>query len=294
MKRLLKKSESIKRKLTGKSLVAGFGLALFMSMSCNLTTYAFEAPNNRSEAEPNNTLETAQMTYQTNEIAENFAGDDWSGRHSIYGKADSIDDDWYKVELTAGLQYLSVVHSYGDNATFVELLDSEKNVVLSETSGTGYHVQDFYSNGGTYYIHIKGALEHESQYTLFVGTPMLSSSEAYVTFDPVNTSGTVKRSFSLKDETVLPEGAIVSKITLRNATQFSSVIVKNTSSSQSVSFSGTTSSGNIGSLNMELKSAWETTFYPKTTVKVLPTISYVYFYPVLDNTEYPYLPTIKK
>ncbi len=191
--------------------------------------------------------------------------------------------------------YLSVVHSYGDNATFVELLDSEKNVVLSETSGTGYHVQKFSSNGGTYYIHIKGALEHESQYTLFVGTPMLSSSEAYVTFDPVNTSGTIRKTFSLENETVLPEDALVSKITLRDLpTQFSGALVTSSSSTESVSFSGTSLSGNIGSLNMELKSVWNIVFYPKKTVKSLPRVSYFYFYPVYDNTEYPYLPTIKK
>ena len=55
---------------------------------------------------------------------------DFSGRCGMFGKATSSDDDWFKVDLPSGVQYLSVVHFYGDNATYVELLDSENNIII--------------------------------------------------------------------------------------------------------------------------------------------------------------------
>lgn len=113
----------------------------------------------------------------------------------MFGKATSSDDDWFKVDLPSGVQYLSVVHFYGDNATYVELLDSENNVIVSKKYGTRYNITEFDSQGGTYYIHITGASEKENQYCLYVGTPILSSGEVRVRFDPVNTSGTIRKSF---------------------------------------------------------------------------------------------------
>lgn len=277
-------------------IIAGFCVAFAIMIIYNLPSYAFIRPNNKSETEPNNTKESAQLTQPTNEVAERFAADDWSGRYSVAGTATLLDDDWYKVNLPAGEQYLSVVHSYGNHATYVELLDSEDNVIIPKKYGTRYNITKFTSNGGTYYIHITGALDNESQYTLFVGTPMLTSDQVYIRFDPIKTSGTIKKSFSLIGEDILPEQALVSHITLRDlpALGYNGATVENSSSSSSVSFDGTPLSGSIGSLGMTLKSNWYIEFYPKKTVSSIPIVQFFYFYPVYDNTVYPPFSTIKR
>lgn len=296
MELLSKCIDGMKQRKAGMKFVTGLGVAFFMVITCNLTSYAFVDPHNMSEVEPNNTWETAQTTYPTNESAEKFAASDWSGRYSMYGTATSSDDDWYKVDLAPGEQYLSVAHSYGDNATYVEMFDSERNEIIPLKYGTRYNVIKFDSKGGTYYIHITGASEEENKYTLFVGTPMLSSNQVRVSFDSVKTSGTIRRSFSLKNEDILPKDAQVTKITLRDLPSlgYSGARVSSSSSSKSVSFNKTSLSGNIGSLGMQLKSDWLVEYYPKTTVTTIPIVDFFYFYPVYDNTTYPYLPTIKK
>lgn len=295
------KSEHIKDVEQGKSirrkLVRGLSITFLMVITCNLTSYAeFKRPNSNSEVEPNNTQETAQITHPTYEVAERFAADDWSGRYSMYGTATSSDDDWYKVDLPAGTQYLSVVHSYGDNATYVEMLDSEDNIIVPKKYGTRYNVTEFNSKGGTYYIHILGASEKENQYTLFVGTPMLSSDEMMIRFDPVKTSGTITKTFSLVNEDILPEESYVARIMLRDfvALGYNSAHVSCSSSPTSITFDKKSTMREVGSLGMELKSTWNIEFYPNTTVNSVPMVDIFYFYPVYDNTVYPHLPTIKK
>lgn len=287
----------IKHANKGAKLVIWFGIVFLMVISCYLTSYAYVSPNNMNEVEPNDTQETAQTTMQNNEIAEKIAADDYSGRYAMYGKATSSDDDWYKVALTKGEHYLSVVHSYGDHATYVELLDSENNIIIPMKYGTRYNVTRFHSEGGTYYIHIVGASEIENQYTLFVGTTMYSVKELTVLFDSVTTSGTIRKSFSLADEEILPPDSVVSKIHLRSySSKLSSASFTSSSSANNVVVNASSgwSSGNIGSLGMGLRSRWDLVIYPKQTVTLAPQIKFLFVYPVYDNTAYVHNPTIKK
>ena len=290
-----KYTENSKKKKRKAKLVTLLSISFLMAASCGLTSYAYERPNKKDEIEPNNTRETAQITQPTNEIKEKFAEDDWSGRHSIYGTATSSDDDWYKVDLPKGEQYLTVVHSYGDNATYVEMFDSKNNQIIPKTYGTRYNVIPFDSKGDTYYIHIVGASENENQYTLLVGTPMLTAAQSYVEFDPVNTSETITNPFSLTDEELLPDEALVARITLCDLPiSFNGARVTSSSSSSSITYSKTSLSGNIGSLGMDLKSDWNIEFYPKTTVTSAPIVDFFYFYPVYDNTVYTPFLTLKR
>lgn len=184
-----------------------------------------------------------------------------------------------------------------EEIVYLRILKSKinNNVIIPMKYGNKCNVTRFNSNGGTYYIHIVGASEKENQYTLFVGTPMLSSDEVYVSFDPVKTSGTVKKFFTLADEAVLPRDSIVAKITLRDLTvNYTGARVTSSSSPTSIIFKKSALSGNIGSLNMELKSRWDIEYYPKSTVTSVPIADFFYFYPVYDNTEYPHLPNIRK
>lgn len=298
MKLMNKPIKNITQKKMKLKLTTRFSIAFLIAITCNFASYAaFQAPNNIGEVEPNNTRETAQTTYLTNEVAEKFGADDWSGRYSIQGKATSSDDDWYKIDLPEGTQYLTVVHSYGDNATYVELFDSENNIIIPKKYGTRYNVTKFDSERGTYYIHITGASENENRYALFVGTPMLSSDEVTIRFNSVNTYKTIKKTFSLANENILPRDAIVTKITLDNLYPgYSSARISSSSSSKSVSFpyNGDTFATNLGKLDMKLKSTWNAEFNPKSTVKTVPSIRFVYFYPVYDNTEYPPFSKIQK
>lgn len=291
------KKENGKNK-AGIKIITGFCIAFFMAVTCHLSSNAaYQRPNNKSEIEPNDTRETAQITQPTNEVVERFAADDWSGRYSMYGKATSSDDDWYKVDLPAGPQYLSVVHSYGDNATYVELLDAENNKIIPAKYGMGYHVVQFNSEGGTYYIHIVGASEKENEYTLFVGTPMLSSDQVRISFDPVRkTYNTIKKSFSLVNEDILPKEAYVAKISIEGLIDldYSSVCLSSSSSSNSITLTRKDSFLSTASLGMSLKSVWNAEFNPSASVTTVPVIKFLYFYPVYDNTKYPPFSTIKK
>lgn len=280
----------------GMKLTIGLSIAFFMAVTSNSTSYAdFQRPNTKAEIEPNNTQETAQVTYPTNEDPKKFSTDDWSGRYCVSGSATSSDDDWYKVDLLPGTQYLSVVHYYGDNATYVELLDSENNVIIDKKHGTRYNVTPFNSTGGTYYIHIVGASEAENKYAVYVGTPTLSSNELTIRFDPQKTSGTIKKSFSLKYEDILPDEALVSSISLTNfIPNFSGARASCSTSSKSVTFNKNSFKNGLGPLDLRLKSDWNIEFYPKSTVTAVPTVTFRYFYPVYDNTVYPDMPTIKK
>lgn len=292
----MSKNTGINQKGKNTKFIIGFGIAFLMSIASNLTSYAaFQRPNTETEVEPNNTWETAQRTYRTNEVVEKFAASDRSGRYSMIGAATSSDDDWYKVDLPAGIQYVTVMHYYSEHATYVEVFDSEKKVVIPTKYGTGYNVTEFDSKGGTYYIHIVGATEDENEYTLLVGTPMLRSDEVWVSFDSVNTSGTVRKTFSLADEVILPKDAVVAQITLRDLRTlgYSSARVSSSSSSSSITFKDPFS-GNIAGLGMDLKSTWTIEYYPQSTVKTVPIVDFLYYYPVYDDTRYPHLPTIKK
>lgn len=292
-----KYTENVKHRKGRKKLIKGLCIDFLMALTCNLTSYAeYIRPNSKSEVEPNNTQETAQTTYPTYEVAERFAADDWSGRCSMYGTATSSDDDWYKVDLPAGTQYLSVVHSYGDNATYVEMFDSENNLIVPKKYGTRYNVTKFDSKGGTYYIHITGASENENKYTLFVGTPMLSSDEMWISYDSVKTSGIITKTFSLADEDILPEESVVARIMLRDFASlgYNTARVSCSTSPTSVTFNRKSFMKEVRSLGMELKSTWNIEFNPQTTVRSVPIVDIFYFYPVYDNTVYPHLPTIKK
>ena len=290
-----KNTEDNKKKKRVAELLAGLGTVFFMALSLNMTSYAFVRPNSIGEVEPNNTREEAQFTTQNNEVAEKIADSNWSGSYYVYGTADATDDDWYKVVLTAGKQYLTVAHVYGDNATYVELYDSENNPIIPKKYGTRYNVIQFDSNGGTYYIHITGALETESRYTLYVGTPVHASESVNITFDGSKTSGTVERSFSLENESILPKDAVVGRISFDGmAGWFSSVRITNSGYSGSLSCSGSSDLNNIGSLGIKLKSEWKMVFYPKKTVDHVPMVTFNYVFPVYDNTVYSHWPTIKK
>lgn len=279
----------------GMRFAAGLSLAFFMAVTSNSTSFAeFQRPNSIKEVEPNDTLETAQTTYPTNEDPRKFANYDWSGRYYVSGSATSSDDDWYKVDLPRGLQYLSVVHYSGDNATYVELLDSENNIIIPKKYGTRNNIISFNSTGGTYYIHIVGASENENEYAVYIGTPRLVSNELNIRFDPIKTSGTIKKSFSLEDD-ILPDEAHVATITLRNfIPNFSSARASCSSSSKSVTFSKNSFVEDLGTYDMKLKSKWNIEFYPKSTVSAVPSITFLYFYPVYDDTVYLHSPTLKK
>lgn len=291
-----KRVRVIKRKRGGVGFALCIGIALLMLILGNATSYAaYVRPNIVGEVEPNNTRETAQTTIQNTETLKEHADDNCSGRNLISGNADSSDDDWYKVDLTPGVQYLTINNLYGDNATYVEMWDANNDLIVPRTYGDGYNVTQFNSNGGTYYIHIVGALETESSYWLLVGAPLIVSEEVNILFDSPNTSGTIKKTFSLVNETILPRDAVVRQIVLRDLdTGFNSARITSSSYSGIVPYFDTKYLDPIGELGVQLKSEWEIIFYPKRTVTYLPRVTYRYCYPVYDDTSYPHNPTIRK
>lgn len=288
MKLRSKFRKNIKCKRKYAKLVAGFYIAFSMALSGNITSYAFARPNITREVEPNNTKETAQLTTQNNEIATVVAMSDWSGRYLISGITNSSDDDWYKVVLTPGDQYLTV-GCYTKNASMqIELFDSENKIIVPGyiSSDTDMVVKRFQSNGGTYYVHIEGTSETDTEYNLSVGSPRVISHELNIQFDRLTTSGTIYKSFSLKNETILPRDSIVSSISVLNSSEYSSARV--TSSAYPKTF--TTSDGTIKDLGLKdisLKSDWELIYYPKGSTADVSPVRFLFVYPLYDDTVIP-------
>lgn len=68
-----------------------------------------------NEAEPNDTMETAQLIQANKETAAQAVAGSTAGEYVVRGSVSSTDDDWLKVYLDAGTQYVSC---NGDNFSF--------------------------------------------------------------------------------------------------------------------------------------------------------------------------------
>lgn len=265
----------------------GFMMAIVFCSAiwiCGITVHAERV----RETEPNDTRETAQLIQANRETAEQAVNADRPNQYVINGYTSTSDEDWYKVYLSAGIQYVTC----NDNPFNFEVYDSNYNLIASESyfsTGFGSKAYPFTAPlDGYYYVKVKGALAVQSSYILLVGGCVYSVASCDVSMDSITMSGDrdVKVPIDLRLETRLPDGAIVYMISINGVktTSVDGISVKNKSTNSIVRLPKFTwYQMGLVSMNMPLKSQWEINFEYYKNTTFTPSFDVLYAYPVTSE-----------
>lgn len=79
-----------------------------------------------SETESNDTKETAQLIQANKETAAGIVNGNYPDQYVVKGYTSTTDDDWYKVYLTSGTQYVTC----NDNGFSFEVYDPAGNRII--------------------------------------------------------------------------------------------------------------------------------------------------------------------
>lgn len=239
------------------------------------------------ESESNDTKEEAEEIEVNKQNAVNAANGKSSTLYHVSGSVSKQDEDWFKVYLSKGKQYVSVS---GDSLD-IEVWSEDGTLILKKSYlgiKSGFTAYSFeISRENYYYVRLSSSSYHSS-YTISVGEPNYSAAWCRVTLDPVTITTKQKSiEFDLSNEDVLPEGAIVHTILMSglNSQSVNAISVKNVSTGMKTSLRTYSWSQNkLESLNMLLKSRWILTFSRKENVTFTPTVTLYYVYPITSET----------
>lgn len=241
------------------------------------------------EEEPNGTWETAQLIQANREtLADTVNAVPKPNQYAVDGYTDKNDEDWYKVYLQSGVQYVSL---NADAPLDFEVYDANHMLVMRESYqkvAFGVNAYEFHASAGYYYIKIVGVETLPKYYVLMAGEPNTMVSTCKVNLRTVTMSN--KRNqivdFNLSDETQLPDNAIVYEIRTEGlrSTSVNNVAVTNRTTGSRVNMRPYTwSQTGLLAMNMPLKSNWsiEFTYYKNTSFT--PTVTLFYAYPVVTH-----------
>lgn len=240
------------------------------------------------ETDPNDTKETAQLIQANRETAAEAVNGTRTHQYVVNGYTSTTDDDWYKVYLTAGTQY---VNCNGDAFVF-EVYDPNDNLIESGTyakSGFGSKGYPFEATtAGYYYVKITGTTSSLQNYILGVGDPVYTVAKCEVEFDTVTMANRADQAvdFDLSLESRLPEDAVVYMISMNGVrtTTVNSVAVTNGDTDITINLTKYSwDKSGLVSMNLPLKSDWSIDFgyYKDTTFA--PSIILYYAYPVVSE-----------
>lgn len=142
-------------------------MSVFIIGTASMTVHAESV----RETEPNNTMETAETIMANHETAAQAVSGSRPSQHVVTGSTSNTDEDWFKVYLSAGTQYVTC----NDDPFEFEVYDPNGSLVLDEIYtkiGFGSTAYPFVaSTDGFYYVKIKGITSSSSDYILLVGGP---------------------------------------------------------------------------------------------------------------------------
>ena len=279
--------ESVKEEITmRKHFKNVFTLAImcFCLLTGGITVHAQSV----SEADDNDTMQTAQLIQANSETAAQAASGNRPNQYVVKGYTSTSDDDWYKVYLTAGTQY---VICNGNTFSF-KVYDSNENLIKRET----YTKSDFGSTSyafdapttGYYYVKVTGITSSSQSYILGVGGVTYSVASCEVKLDTVtmaNKSDEVER-FRLSEQDGLPKDAIVYMISMNGVrtTSVDNIAVTNMNSNKTVRLSTYTwDKSGLVSMNLALNSNWEIEYGYYKDTSFTPSIKLYYVYPVYST-----------
>lgn len=259
-------------------------MSVFIIGTASMTVHAESV----RETEPNNTMETAETIMANHETAAQAVSGSRPSQHVVTGSTSNTDEDWFKVYLSAGTQYVTC----NDDPFEFEVYDPNGSLVLDEIYtkiGFGSTAYPFVaSTDGFYYVKIKGITSSSSDYILLVGGPTYSVASCKVEMPTVNMANGSDSSSSidLRFEDALPEDAVVYMLSISGirTTAVDSISVRNLSSNNTVNLSTYTwDKSGLVSLNMPLKGRWSITYGYSKDISFTPTISLYYAYPVTST-----------
>jgi len=248
------------------------------------TVYA----QNVSDEEPNNNKETAQLIQANSETPEQALTGNRPNQYLVEGFTDSNDEDWFKVYLTRGTQY---VICNGKGFDF-EIYDSGSEPFYRDSYskvGLGSSAFPFFaSEDGYYYVKVRGNLSTPQSYILGVGGPTYTVESCEVNLGSVSMSGSrdTTVSIDLRNYSEIPEGALVYAISFSKvgSTSVDSISVRNLTTSNTINLANYTWSKNgLVSLEMPLNSRWQVTFGYSKNTSFTPVANFQFVYPVTNH-----------
>lgn len=257
-------------------------------VSCMLWVSGFTAKAQTvNETEPNDSMETAQLIQANYETAAQVVSGNRTNQYVVRGDTSKTDEDWYKVYLNAGVQYITC----NDNPFDYEIYNSNGNLVTSGTYtksrlfpiGYPFNV----SSNGYYYVKVKGMTSASSRYILLVGGPTYAVASCTASLGSINMSGrdvTVPLDLRLKD--TIPEGSVVYTISMSGvkSTSVNGITIKNLSKNNTVSLNNYSwYKTGLVSMNMPLKSSWQIIFNYNKNTTFTPKIDLLFAYPLTST-----------
>jgi hypothetical protein len=247
-----------------------------------------------SETEPNDSMDTAQLIQANYETAAQVVNGSRPNQYVVKGNTSNTDEDWYKVYLNAGVQYITC----NDKPFDYEIYNSNQNLVFSGTYTKNRLFPIGYSfkaaSDGYYYVKIKGLTSASSSYTLLVGGPTYSVGSCSVSLGSVTMSGkNVTVPADLRYKGTIPEGSVVYGISMSGvkSNSVSGITVKNLTSNNTVVLSNYSwNKTGLASMNMPLKGNWQINFSYNKNTSFTPKLSLLFAYPLaldyVDNLEF--------
>lgn len=276
------------KKLSGMKVMLIFIVMFFLMWTNNLSV---EAKIVR-EQESNNTKSEAQLILANAETAEDAVNDSGRpGQHTVSGSIGLNDEDWFKVQLSKGMQYVTLNSNSMYDSFNIEVFGPDNNSVykmtyLKTVSGT-MAFRFIAPMNGYYYVRILPGTTTVN-YLMLIGTPTYTVEHCEIELERVimeNRSNFMTK-FNLQNISSLPEGAIVYMVTVRGVgnTAVKSISLKNLDNYAKVDLNKYSWNKNeLESLNMLLKSEWEITYGYNKDIEFTPTIVMYFVYPILST-----------
>ena len=241
-----------------------------------------------NETESNDTKETAQLIQANKETAAGIVNGDYPDQYVVKGYTSTTDDDWYKVYLTSGTQYVTC----NDNGFSFEVYDPAGNRITRqsyEKTGFGVKAYPFSAESeGYYYVKVTGAVPSSESYLLLVGGPTYMVAKCEVKLQPVTMANNTDKviDFDITKENQLPENAIVYSISMNGigSNSVDGISLTNTITNKTVDLRRYSwNQSKLESMNLILKSSWivELAYYKDTSFT--PSVELRYAYPVVSE-----------
>ena len=266
---------------------------LAVVLSCvtlmNIISLPVQAATTVKEIEPNNTRETAMTITANHEIPAQALSGNKPDQYVVDGDTRSGDDDWFRVYLDAGTQYVTLNgDSYFDFEVYSEFDSTPIISAQYVKTGFGSRAYDFSAAAsGYYYVRIYTNLSSRLDYSMYVGDPVYTVASCYVELGDVTISGSDRVvQANLLGEADIPEDAIVYSMTVNDvySTDVSGISVRNRTTNNTINLNRYTwSKSGLVSLSMPVRSNWQITFEYSKNTTLKPTIRFQFVYPVTSE-----------
>ncbi len=278
------KSNSILKSLS-KFIIASFTVIIVVAFN----TLVVRA-DNTTETEPNDTKSSAQTINANNETAAGAVNGTYTGQHIISGYTSLSDEDWFKVYLNAGQNYLSC----NGNSFSYTVSDSNDNVIRTDTYiKLGYGVTAYeldITTSGYYYVCINGLSNSSTSYLFLIGSPTYEFANCNIpcvegSISMISGGGEQTGHFDGTSLSI-PSDAIAYSVIMNgvSSSAVSYIQLQNNSNMSSISLNAYSwDKSGIVSYNMPVSSMWTATFGYKTVKTFTPVLKVYYVYPVYEN-----------